>query len=57
MKYKNLTEACKARDEFLKEYETLLEKYGAEFWENDSCAGSGYSFQYLDSTGNIQTLY
>jgi len=56
MIYKNIHDAREAQHKFHEEYEALLEKYGASFWENDDCAGSGYSFQYRDNKGNVQTL-
>ena len=57
MIYKNIGEACEAREAFHKEYDALMEKYGADFWENDDVSGSGYSFEYRDGMGNIKTLY
>jgi hypothetical protein len=57
MIYENIEKARVAQDEFQKKLEKLEEEYGVTFWENDDCAGSGYSVKYYDKNGEVKTLY
>jgi len=52
--YENKEAARDASNEFHEKMADLEENFGAEFWENDDCAGSGYSFRYYDIDGKVR---
>jgi len=55
--YENRAQAEEASRHFGKMLEALENEFGATFWENDDCAGSGYCFRYYGTDGKVETLY